>query len=493
MKIELTSIRTQLTTLDNASRTCELTEPVSSRKPVLGLLMRLFCAAALALPAFGPQAAVVFTNLYSFTGGNDGANPVAGVVQGTDGAFYGTTEYGGDTNTFITGGGTVFKINTNGLLTTLYAFTGGNDGEWPVSGLAQGTDGAFYGTTLYSMFKISINGVLTVLSPTGSPNALVQGHDGNFYGTTYYSGTNNFGAVFQITSNGVLTALYSFFNGGGILPNGLVQGRDGNFYSTTAVDGVVTLFGLTVFLGPGTVFQIRTDGAYSVLYGFDNTNGASPFGALVQGSDGYLYGTTEFNSLVGGYGSGAGSVFKISTNGVYARLYSFGSVQDTNGFALEGANPSAALVQGSDGNFYGTTGGGGTNDLGTMFKISTTGVLTTLYSFTGGDGGYSPNGVVQGSDGSFYGTTARGGTSNWGTVFRLSVVPGPPQLTITPSGANVILTWPTNAAGFALQSTTNLASSVWITNFPAPVVVNGQYTVTNPISGSRKFYRLSSP
>src|SRR5579859_7334413 len=140
-------MKTRLTILRRPSRTCSMTEPVSGRQPVLAQVMRLLWAAALVLPAFGAQAAVVFTNLHSFTGTNDGANPVAGLVQGSDGNFYGTTEYGGDMSTFVTGGGTVFKIGTNGVLSTLYAFTGGNDGEWPFAGLAQGTDGAFYGTT----------------------------------------------------------------------------------------------------------------------------------------------------------------------------------------------------------------------------------------------------------------------------------------------------------------------------------------------------------
>ena len=121
--------------------------------------------------------------------------------------------------------------------------------------------------------------------------------------------------------------------------------------------------------------------------------------------------------------------------------------------------PVAGLVQGSDGNFYGTTQSGGTNGgEGTVFKISPNGALTTLYSFTGGNDGASPQaGLVQGSDGNFYGTTVNGGQGGAGTVFRLTIVPGPPQLTIIPSGANVILTWPTNATGFTLQSTTNLA------------------------------------
>ena len=178
-------------------------------------------------------------------------------------------------------------------------------------------------------------------------------------------------------------------------------------------------------------------------------------------------------------------MFRISTNGALTSLYSFTGGND-------GANPTAGLVQGSDGSFYGTTQYGGTNgDYGTVFKISSSGALTSLYSFMGGNDGWGPNGLVQGSDDSFYGTTTSGGQGGDGTMFRLTVVPEP-QLTIILSGANVILNWPTNYTGYTLESTTNLGSAaVWNTNSPVPVIVNGQFAVTNPISGTQKFFRLS--
>ncbi|HEV2963421.1 MAG TPA: choice-of-anchor tandem repeat GloVer-containing protein, partial [Candidatus Angelobacter sp.] len=165
-------------------------------------------------------------------------------------------------------------------------------------------------------------------------------------------------------------------------------------------EGVKRVYGTTVsggfstsYGGNGTVFRISTNGMLITLYSFlVSTDGAAP-NALVQGSDGSFYGTT-YN---GGTNS-QGTVFEISTNGVLSYLYFFA---DTN----DGVNPNG-LVQGSDGNFYGTTSGGGTNNQGTVFKISANGVLTSLYSFTGGnDGGNPYAGLVQGSDGSFYGTT----------------------------------------------------------------------------------------
>jgi uncharacterized repeat protein (TIGR03803 family) len=369
----------------------QLNERRATRTAMLLLLLLLI------LPVLGAQGAVVFTTLYSFPAFPNVENP-SGLMQGSDGNFYGTTEYGG-TN----GAGTVFKISTNGALTTLYSFTGGNDGANPQAGL-------------------------------------VQGRDGNFYGTTEYGGTNDFGTVFKISANGALTTLYCF---GG------------------------------------------------------SSDGGNPCAALVQGRDGNFYGTTENGGRTNNYGT----VFKISPNGALTTLYSFGSVQDTNGVPLDGADPSGALVQGSDGNLYGTTSNYGIGGSGTVFKISANGALTTLYSFTGGApyvGSYAA--LVQGRDGSFYGTTECGGTTNlnlqtwglgYGTVFRLTIVPQP-QLTIIPSGPYVILTWPTNYSGFTLQSTMNLGSSAaWTTNSSPPVVVGGQNVVINTISGRRQFYRLS--
>jgi uncharacterized repeat protein (TIGR03803 family) len=171
---------------------------------------------------------------------------------------------------------------------------------------------------------------------------------------------------------------------------------------------------------------MSTNGELISLYSFAPGNeGANPYAALVQGSDGYFYGTTQTGGT-----NGYGTVFKISTNGALTKLYSFGSIQDTNGVPIDGSLPSG-LVQGGDGYFYGTTeyGGAYTNRYGpgTVFRISTNGVLSSLYSFTGGNDGANPQAaLVQGSDGFFYGTTGYGGNTNlnsgdgFGTVFRIS-------------------------------------------------------------------------
>jgi len=213
----------------------------------------------------------------------------------------------------------------------------------------------------------------------------------------------------QAHAGAVLTTLYSFQ----ILPKGqnpqtgLVQGRDGNFYGTTSGGRG----------GHGTVYKISTNRALTTLYSFTNSIDGQFPGALVQGSDGNFYGTTEFGGT-----NGAGSVFKISTNGVLTTLYSFGEITNKSGQALDGSNPTAGLVQGNDGSFYGTTRYGGTNGGGgTVFKFTTNGALKTLYSFTGGNDGAQPEaGLVEGSDGNFYGTTEYGGTGGASTVFQMT-------------------------------------------------------------------------
>jgi uncharacterized repeat protein (TIGR03803 family) len=445
------------------------------------------------------------TSLYSFTGGNDGGWPSAALVQGSDGNFYGTT----DSGSFIQGPGTVFKISPTGALTSLYSFTGGNDCAYPCAALVQGSDGYFYGTTPVSgyrrgrgayyvgagtVFKISPNGAYTSLysftggNDGGSPNGLVQGSDGNLYGTTQYGGTNDYGTVFKISPNGALTTLRRFVGNDGANPSaGLVQGSDGYLYGTT---GGTTYDISSPFLY-GSVFKISTNGVLTSLHSFTGGNdGGWPVAALVQGSDGDFYGTTTSGGNIPSGTYGEGTVFKISPTGALTTLYSFTGLND-------GWGPYA-LVRSSDGNFYGRTWGDRTSGSdGTVFKISTSGAYTTLYSFTGGnDGGQPYAAPVQGKDGDFYGTTSSGGAGGVGTVFRLTIVPEP-QLTIIPSEPYVILTWPTDYngfsyAGYTLQTATNLGSSaVWSTNSSPPVVIGGENVVINTTSGTRKFFRLS--
>ena len=349
--------------------------------------------------------------LYRFAGGNDGANPQAGLAQGFDGNFYGTTVDAG-----LSGGGTIFKISTSGGKTTIYNIRGGNDGANPYGGVIQGSDGNLYGTTRYggtggggTVYKITYTGVKTILNnfATGKDGffpyaGLIQGSDGNLYGTTLYGGTGSGqGTVYKITPQGVKTTLYNFggFGGDGAIPEaGLIQGSDGNLYGTTTGGGS----------GYGTVFKVTPQGQGTVLYKFaGGTDGETPRAGLIQAKDGNFYGTTYF----GGAGS-SGTVYKITPQGVKTTLYSFAGGND-------GANPQAGLIQSFDGNFYGTTVKGGKDDNGTVFQITYSGVKTTLYNFTGGTDGANPKaGLLLGKYGIYYGTTSAGGSGN-GTVYKI--------------------------------------------------------------------------
>ena len=483
-----------------------MTEPVPGRKPVSALLTRLLCAALLVLPVFGAQAGVVFTSLHLFQTFTNGAYPNQ-LVQGSDGDFYGTAYTRGANNY-----GTVFKISTNGVVTSLYSFTGGNDGANPESGLVQGSDGNFYGTTFGggtngngTVFKIGSNGALTSLySFTGgkdgaNPRAgLLQGNDGDFYGTTSTGGTSNYGTVFQIRRDGAYTSLYSFTgtNDGAYPESGLVQGSDGNFYGTTfGWSGPFQNGPYVSDLGYGTVFELSTNGALTTLYSFTNWGPYYPFGRspearLVQGSDGYFYGTTFGGGFDGVHiPDGYGTVFKISPNGTLTTLYSFDFT--------DGANPSAGLVEGSDGNFYGTTYNGGKygpvsdEHYGTVFQISTNGSLTTLHFFTGGSDGAGPQGaLVQGSDGNFYGTTSGDLSGGAGTVFRLTIVPEFQAVTLT--NGTLSLTWSTEAGGtYQPQFSSDLGSSNWANLGGALTAAGATLSATDSVTnGPRRFYRV---
>jgi uncharacterized repeat protein (TIGR03803 family) len=361
-------------------------------------------------------SAQTLTTLHSFNGG-DGRSPEAALVEGSDGNFYGTTALGGAHFK-----GTVFKIDATGSLTTLHSFSGPpSEGAVPVAGLVQGSDGNFYGTTASggaffqgTVFGMTPSGAITVLHSFNSflsegaiPIAgLVQGSDGNFYGTTALGGAHFKGTVFKIDATGNLTTLHSFSGSpseGANAVAALVQGSDGNFYGTTASGGEHF---------QGTVFRITPAGALTILHSFSGypSEGAVPIAGLVQGSDGNFYGTTAL-----GGAHFKGTVFKIDATGSLTTLHSF------SGSPSQGANPVAALVQGSDGNFYGTTALGGAHLKGTAFKIDATGSLTTLHSFSGSpsEGALPFAGLVEGSDGNFYGTTALGGAHGEGTVFKL--------------------------------------------------------------------------
>ena len=303
------------------------------------------------------------TILYAFAGGSgDGAGPYHNLIQGSDGNFYGLTFQGG-----TSGLGTLFELTPSGAETVLYSLTGGSASY---AGVLQGTDGNFYGTTYYGggsglgmVFKVTPSGSETVLysfaggsSDGANPYAaLIQGSDGNFYGTSDAGGASGFGTVFELTPSGTETVLYSFAGGSsdGEYPEaGLIQDRDGNLYGTTYQGGAS---------GLGTVFELTPSGTETVLYSFagGSSDGAGPKAGVILGRDGNLYGTT----LEGG-SANVGTIFKVTPSGTETVLHAFA------GGSSDGANPYDALTQGSDGNLYGATVAGGTSGYGTVFKVT---------------------------------------------------------------------------------------------------------------------------
>jgi uncharacterized repeat protein (TIGR03803 family) len=250
-----------------------------------------------------------------------------------------------------------------------------------------------------------------------------------------------------------------------------VQGSDGFFYGTTFSGGANSY---------GTVFQITSTGMLTILHSFTSKDGANPEAELVQGSDGNFYGTTYTG---GAYTNGI--LFRITTNGALTTLHSFTGTND-------GGHPRGGLVQGSDGNLYGTTYSGGPFNDGILFRITTNGALTTLHSFTGATDGANPQaGLVQGSDGSFYGTTANGGQSGAGTVVRLPNVL--PLRVVKLSNNKLNLIWSTKTGGkYQLQYKSDLSSGNW-TNLSSAATAAAGTTfsfIDSATNGSRRFYRL---
>ncbi len=383
-----------------------------------------------------PLPAQTFTTLHSFDT-TDGDDPQGGLVQATNGKLYGTT-YGGGAN----GAGTVFKITPSGTLTTVYSFcaeSGCSDGAYPYTALVQATNGSLYGTTTGggangdgTVFKITPSGTLTTLHSFDVTDgylpytALVQASNGDLYGTTVQGGANGAGTVFKITPSGTLTTLYSFCSQSGCTDgkspfSALVQATNGNLYGTTFVGGAD---------GYGTVFKITPSGTLTTVHSFDYTNGGNPEAGLVEASNGNFYGITS-----DGGGTDSGTVFKMTPSGTLTTLYSFCSQSN----CADGYDVAAALVQATDGNLYGTTVLGGANCIpdggcGTIFKITPGGALTTLHSFDVTDGGNPETGLTQDTDGKFYGTLQAGGANGAGTIYSLSVGLGAFVETQTSSG-----------------------------------------------------------
>ena len=289
-----------------------------------GTLFRITPSGALTtLYSFGSQGDFIQNDVLLWP---DGRFPGAGLVQGRDGNFYGTTTDSG-TNNY----GTVFRLTPGGVLGILHSFAAVDngfrnpDGALPYSELVEGSDGYFYGTASLggvhgygTVFKISPTGSFSTLHsfdratggglPTGG---LLLASDGNFYGIANFGPGNN-GVIFKMTPSGVLTALFSFDGNNGAEPRGgLIQGTDGNFYGTTSGGGKTDTGNPS---GWGTVFQVTPAGVMTTLHSFSGPDGSQPQGTLVQGRDGYLYGTTSYGGpgfIPFEVGTGYGTVFRL--------------------------------------------------------------------------------------------------------------------------------------------------------------------------------------
>ena len=470
------------------------------------ILRTFLCAFLALLVTTAGASAQTFTSLASFDGAN-GQNPYNGpLVQGLDGKLYGTTYAGGANGT-----GSVFKVSTSGAIMTLYSFCpqdGCLDGANPVAGLTLGSNGNFYGTTsgggadggYGSVFEITAAGKLTTLhsfdgtdgaEPTA---ALIQAANGSFYGTTPSGGAGDDGTIFEITSAGKFTPLHSFAGTDGSSPYGsLIQASNGNFYGTTYGGGSGNGGS-----GGGTFFEMTLAGKLTTLYNFCSLeyceDGTQPYGGVIQASNGNLYGTTTSGGLPNGNGGfpDAGTVFEITPEGSgFTSLYSFDTCI---GACTDGSAPYGQLIQGTDGNLYGTTSAGGAKiGGGTIFQITLAGALTTIFnnfcpnsSCPNGDEPYAQ--LVEDTSGVLYGTTHLGGASNMGAVFSLSDGLPPFVKTVANSGkvgakvtilgskltGSTAVSFNGTAATFKVLSSSEISATV-----PAGATT-GTITVTTP-------------
>ena len=384
----------------------------------VGMVVVLLCATVGA-------AAQTYVSLFNYPDTTSNTSGIAApqlMTQGVDGNLYSTINSDGTHNS-----GTAYRMTTTGTPTAIYNFCAlpsCADGAFPGGGLTLGVDGNLYGTTATfinsgTVFKLTPTGTLSTLWKfTGGGTGTDEG--GPIY-TVLQGQDGNFYGVNNGTFSGVFGVFFkltpkgkltasSFNFTNGAFPNLPTQGLDGNFYGTTQSGGDATC-------RCGVVYKVTPAGKISVLHKFTgfvsstNFDGTRPIGVLVQGNDGNLYGTT----FQGG-ANNLGTVFKISTSGTnYSLVHSFNFTSTDR----DGIEPEAGLTLGTDGNFYGTTVFGGQNDLGTIFQITPTGGETVEYSFCAAVNcpvGFAPTtSLIQHTNGKFYGNTS--GNSLGGSVF----------------------------------------------------------------------------
>jgi len=386
------------------------------------------------------------TILYRFTGGNNGVNPLAGLVRDAKGNLYGTTKFGGVPSCGLDTCGTVFRIDSAGKETVLYRFQGGDNGSDPFAGLVRDAKGNLYGTTQGNgyiggsavVFKVDPNGQETTFD-IASPNAccfdspVAVDAEGNIYGMSPYGGTPNCGLVendlgcgtlFKLSPSGQFKVLHVFKGKDGIQPEGgVVLDAQGNIYGSAVSGGNLKCFypgwGGSEGPGCGTIYKLEPSGKFTVLHTFTGPNdGSYPLGLIIDDA-GNLYGIADSGGHIIKHTSweyGLGTIFKMDTSGKYSVLFAFKPCTEppcTKGQVLNHLYASH-LVRDSKGNLYGIQE---VNNCafagGCIFRIDTKGNITDLYDFTQEQSGspfYQQMGLVLGPDGDFYGSTPLGGS-----------------------------------------------------------------------------------
>jgi len=374
----------------------------------------LYCILAFCTFTFSQTLTV----LHTFNG-SDGESPLGGLIDGSDGYLYGTTDFGGKR-----GCGTVFKISLSGKFKSIYSFAGGNDGCEPGRSVIRDAAGNVYGTTeaggplnLGTVFKVDITGHESVLYAfTGESdgafpdNDLVRDKNGNLYGTTITGGDGGCGTLFKIDTKGKESVFYAFVGDGihACAPTGSpVIDSSGNLYGPAQGGAYAS----------GYIFKIDAKGNFTDVLDFGlfpSVNGADPLSDLTFGPRGILYGTTSYGGDLSCSSIGCGTVFEIS-NGVETVLHAFGPPP------ADVSNVSGPLDRDSAGSLYGAASGGIVN-AGAIYKVDSSGNETVVYSFTGGKDGSTPYGrLYVNSTGAVFGTTLFGGNSNNdGVVFKIT-------------------------------------------------------------------------
>ncbi len=430
-----------------------------------------------------PVDQITIDILHSFNG-IDGANPFARLLPVNDGSFYGSSYTGGANDK-----GTIFRVTQNGTVTVIHSFNG-MDGLKP-NELIQASDGNFYGTTkeggVYgkgTIFRLATNGTFNTLysfngTDGDSPRAgLLQANDGNLNGTTFSGGSNGQGILFRLGLDGTLAIVYDFGSPDGLDPldplftdaenpsGKLIQGSDGALYGTTEGGGDLS--------SPGTIYSMTLGGTETILY--SSFEGDIPIGGLIQSRDGNFYFTVSSTN--------GGTIYRMTPEGLMGYSFSY----------AQGGSPAGGLFESSNGNIYGTTSTGGSQDLGMIFRYqpdTSFGSFESLYSFNGQNGSHPFGGITQGSDGNLYGSTFDGGTNNQGTLFKLPLTAPPSITSFSPASGPIgsaVLIKGTNFTGVTGVSFNGIPAS-----FTTYSSIDTEITAIVPAAATTGLITVSTP